>query len=448
MKMKQICILLYLSVLQYARLPAQNVFVLDSKLNIDCVNCENPNNAPLFQIFVLNRFTENSDIPDFATLYYGDTKIDPFYIDISDTIELNCEKYYSYGPLFYSCESFGTSYPFNIDFGKDCKFFHDSSSFELKFEINALRFPTLFNSSNIQLSNLPTRINKNSDSVTLSIIEKNPSKFYTEFELITSNKDSSGILLKDKYSTNITILPSNLTYGFHSYKIKAMGQLEFDGGVVHESESIHSFSVDSLPKPINWFNFLEGPFYNSLNNCIRLPKDRDSVILPFKLKLNDYDLSKLEFQFNSHGETIKPLKFEINSDNHDTTNGFVILKEIFPINRVKQNLSLKILEKQSCALLYANSWELIFDSLVNSSNEISPPSEFKIFPNPFFNTLVIDNAKDGEIELFNSYGNLIFKNRVQNGLNRFDLPDLPDGFYLVKITSQEASEVHRMLRIH
>lgn len=445
MKIKTPYLLFSLFILMCSRLLGQNSYVLDSQLKVDCINCENPNNSPIFKIFLLNRYLNHSNVPEFGVVYYGDTTISPFYLYLSDTLDVNCIKYHSYGPLFYTCESFGESYPFNVNFGDDCKFFHDSSNFKLKFEIFVPRI-TLFNSSNIQILNPAKLISKNSDQVNLSIIQKNTSSYYSEFELIKSKEDSAGIILNNKLTPTLSINPNFLSPNYHSYKIRAYGQLEESGGTIHMSESFHTFYLDTLIKPINWFDFTHHKSIDKVNKLISVSKGKDSLIIQFKAKLNGYDVNQLDFNFNVHNRILNPIHFEVQSLNNDTLIGSLILPYFnYP---KKQYLSLTISEKERCGLLFADNWELVSDSMINNVEKIESRPEYQVFPNPFNNTLNISSFQHAEFELINSWGISVLKDRIVSGNNQYEIPNLAVGIYTMKISSNNSVRFYKILKIN
>lgn len=446
MKIKTLCLLFPLFILISSRLMGQNSYVLDSQLKVDCINCQNPNNPPIFKIFLLNRYSDHSDKPEFGMVSYGDTIIDPIHLYLSDTVEVNCVKYYTYGPLYYTCESFGESYPLKVSFKEGCKFFTDSSNFKLKFEIFVPRI-TLFNSSNIQILNPAPLISKNSDQVNLSIIQNNNSSFYSEFELIKTIEDSTGIILNNKLTPTLSIHPKLLSPNYHSFKIRAYGQLEESGGNIHMSESFHTFYLDTLIKPINWFDFTHHKSIDKINKLISQSKLKDSLIIQFKVKLNGYNMNQLDFNFNVHNRILNPIHFEMQSINDDTLIGSLILPYFnYP---KKQYVSLTISEKERCGLLFADNWELVSDSMINNNVEkIESIPEYKVFPNPLNNTLNISSFQPAEFELINSLGISVLKDRIVSGNNQYEIPNLAVGIYTMKISSNNSVRFYKILKIN
>jgi hypothetical protein len=427
-------------------LNAQIVYFKNARIRVDCINCENPSLPPTYKIELLSIYGNTLNVPQEIEVLDNNLNPYPQVLYLNDSITNNCEKEYLYGPIYFTCEAWNETYYFIIKNGNVFRRIHDSSEFFLKFEINVLGSPTLFKSSNIQLVNLPTNLAKSFNEIEIGIVENNSSKFYTEFELSSEREDSLGIILKDKIRSSITLIPQNLNYGYHSYKIRSIGQLEFDGGAVHESESIYSFFVDTLKKPIEWFSFQDGNIYNRTSNTLRIPKNKDSLSLPFLLSLNGYPSSQLSFQFNIHGDSMRKMNYSILEDTNDTLSGNLHIKNIYPIKNIRQIMSLKVLDKESCTLLFGKNWDLVFDSTLSDLSESKSQSLLSIFPNPFNSYLEINSQKEGKLELINNIGITVFVGLVRTGINRFYLSELNEGLYFAKVTSSDSFKIYRVLK--
>lgn len=76
------------------------------------------------------------------------------------------------------------------------------------------------------------------------------------------------------------------------------------------------------------------------------------------------------------------------------------------------------------------------DALPLSVSQVASTSQtLNVYPNPFTDELFMDlpeNALPYQIQLYDLYGRLILQTQLSSGTQRMELPDLPDGLYLLK----------------
>jgi hypothetical protein len=88
------------------------------------------------------------------------------------------------------------------------------------------------------------------------------------------------------------------------------------------------------------------------------------------------------------------------------------------------------------------------DSIVSVESLNFPLSNFKLFPNPNngeFN-IVLENYNNAEIEIFNVLGELVYQSKLTNRTSTININNHPKGFYLVIVTSNNASLIKRMVK--
>jgi hypothetical protein len=88
------------------------------------------------------------------------------------------------------------------------------------------------------------------------------------------------------------------------------------------------------------------------------------------------------------------------------------------------------------------------DSIVSVESLNFPLSNFKLYPNPNngeFN-IVLENYNNAEIEIFNVLGELVYQSKLTNRTSTININNHPKGFYLVIVTSNNASLIKRMVK--
>ncbi len=80
-----------------------------------------------------------------------------------------------------------------------------------------------------------------------------------------------------------------------------------------------------------------------------------------------------------------------------------------------------------------------FDMVRNSRSGISETKKtnFNLYPVPLSDVLhvSIDNSKDAKIDIFNSTGQVVYTEQIENGIGSISLGHLPIGLYIAKITN-------------
>lgn len=69
---------------------------------------------------------------------------------------------------------------------------------------------------------------------------------------------------------------------------------------------------------------------------------------------------------------------------------------------------------------------------------------FKVFPNPNKGIFVID-SKPGYLQIINAIGQIIKESILQNGEQSIDITDLADGVYILKIKTEESTDIRKMI---
>jgi hypothetical protein len=344
--------------------------------------------------------------------------------------------------LLFESEKLGEVGYFWINFGDSAKLINDSNVFKLNFEIYLITNGML--NSNFKIIEIPTKINAHSDHMELALIKENLPEFYSEFQVIIQPDDSFGFQIADKRTPILSINPSSLSYGYHTIKLIATGQIEDVGGAIHITESFHTIYLDSTIIPIEWFQF-EGKKNVQKNlKLISYFKGEDSIILAFKYKLNGNDYGNLNVNFNINGRELRKLNFINDSIVFDTVYGKVTIKNFDLTYNQHQFLSISISQKEDCGIVYSDVWELIFDSLTSGYDELIYQPQLTIYPNPFLNTIKVSCEQN--FDLLNSLGISVYSGKGLAGTNEFELNKLPIGIYIAKITAGNKSYFRKLVK--
>ena len=70
--------------------------------------------------------------------------------------------------------------------------------------------------------------------------------------------------------------------------------------------------------------------------------------------------------------------------------------------------------------------------------------ELKVFPNPNKGTFVVD-SQSGYVQIFNAFGQSVNESFLQSGEKYFDLSDLPNGIYNMKLITEDASFTKKII---
>ncbi|MBK8875574.1 MAG: T9SS type A sorting domain-containing protein [Bacteroidetes bacterium] len=71
----------------------------------------------------------------------------------------------------------------------------------------------------------------------------------------------------------------------------------------------------------------------------------------------------------------------------------------------------------------------------------------KLYPNPTTGIFVI-HSPEGKLEVINSYGQLMRTYSLTRNENTFDLSDLPNGIYILKLNTGKSSFTEKIILNH
>ena len=72
---------------------------------------------------------------------------------------------------------------------------------------------------------------------------------------------------------------------------------------------------------------------------------------------------------------------------------------------------------------------------------------YKIYPNPTSNKLYIENLdRVNKISIYNIVGVLILQRNIDKGRNEIDLTDMRKGLYIIKIESEKAMIMQKLIK--
>lgn len=81
------------------------------------------------------------------------------------------------------------------------------------------------------------------------------------------------------------------------------------------------------------------------------------------------------------------------------------------------------------------------------SDEIKSPN-IKIYPNPFVNAvnLIVDKTEFSLIEVYNSYGSMIYKSEINQNELKIELGSQPNGIYFIYLRSDTGFVVKKLVK--
>ncbi|MGE0088392.1 MAG: two-component regulator propeller domain-containing protein [Bacteroidales bacterium] len=164
----------------------------------------------------------------------------------------------------------------------------------------------------------------------------------------------------------------------------------------------------------------------------------ESSILKIKAKDADGNNLKFSIEDNSNTQNI----FKINQLTGDiTTNNVDTLTKTYV-------LDIKITDGK------ASTNSKVTLTFINSSNNIennNKISEYRIFPNPAINYIIIDKSNNDEavaIQLIDMTGKTILRKAIKDGESgqiKLDLPDLKIGTYILNLKHADKSVTHKLI---
>ncbi len=81
-----------------------------------------------------------------------------------------------------------------------------------------------------------------------------------------------------------------------------------------------------------------------------------------------------------------------------------------------------------------NSPEIIKTDIAKASGKI----DFKVYPNPFLNTITIEAEKEiNNVKVFNQNGQILLGKKWNNKTQTLDLSHLSNGFYYLKVVGED-----------
>lgn len=86
---------------------------------------------------------------------------------------------------------------------------------------------------------------------------------------------------------------------------------------------------------------------------------------------------------------------------------------------------------------------------VSTNNPVKPKSFYTVYPNPTDGLVTIDNdhksSEPLQVSVYNTIGNLIYKNQYTEPVIQIDLRDYPSGMYFIKISGNGRNEVMKVI---
>lgn len=82
------------------------------------------------------------------------------------------------------------------------------------------------------------------------------------------------------------------------------------------------------------------------------------------------------------------------------------------------------------------------------SEEYVSESDIKIYPNPVNDVLSVEVPESMSCKIFNQLGQIVHTQELSNGSNRINLPDLPDGMYILKAYKENTVYSHKLIIHH
>lgn len=95
------------------------------------------------------------------------------------------------------------------------------------------------------------------------------------------------------------------------------------------------------------------------------------------------------------------------------------------------------LTNPECNLSYCN----LETSVIDTDN-----TQYKIYPNPFYNNITIEGSKSKKVEIVDASGRVVFNSITEQ--NNLDLHNLNNGIYFIKIENSNKIQFHRIVKIN
>ena len=104
-----------------------------------------------------------------------------------------------------------------------------------------------------------------------------------------------------------------------------------------------------------------------------------------------------------------------------------------------------VAENDDCAWL--DEIKLPTGNVLGVATGVEEESSFvRIYPNPFVNNLFIQNNGEAIVKLQNALGQIIFEKEIYNNEVVYLDNNLPAGMYLIEVTKDHKSEVHKLIK--
>lgn len=75
-------------------------------------------------------------------------------------------------------------------------------------------------------------------------------------------------------------------------------------------------------------------------------------------------------------------------------------------------------------------------SIGSGLNQLDSQTSVSVYPNPTTDFLIIDNATQGLMSVYNLSGSLVMQTTISNGQNQVPVGQLQEGIYLLQINNQ------------
>jgi hypothetical protein len=117
----------------------------------------------------------------------------------------------------------------------------------------------------------------------------------------------------------------------------------------------------------------------------------------------------------------------------------------FDINNLEESAAWKEWNNTGSYIIWGDSTYYYFQTLTGI-NELYNKLNIMVYPNPALNNITIESMQKSTIELLNIQGQTIKQQQIQQGKTDIDLSELSKGVYILRLCSNDKTEVTRIVK--
>ncbi|MBC7865452.1 MAG: HYR domain-containing protein, partial [Bacteroidia bacterium] len=107
-------------------------------------------------------------------------------------------------------------------------------------------------------------------------------------------------------------------------------------------------------------------------------------------------------------------------------------------------ITYSVLNANGC--ISSDSALMLVDLCLGTANNLKLNSGAVIYPNPSNGNFILESTSNGELEIYNSLGEIVLKQKIQTGKNKLKIETAQNGIYLAKVYSENGMQVIRVVK--